>query len=174
MKTDGNPNIVLFGFMGTGKSAVARRLGERLDRPVIEMDALIEEREGMAISRIFAERGEEYFRKLERELVKELSARRGAVIATGGGVVLDPDNVSDLSRFGLPVCLNARTGVILSRVSRETHRPLLEGEGRAEKIERLLRLRKPFYRRIPHQLDTSDLSVEEVADRIVALLGNGE
>ncbi len=167
-------NIVLFGFMGTGKSAVARRLGETLNLPVIEMDSLIEEREGRAISRIFAERGEEYFRNLERELVRELSACRRAVIATGGGVVLNPENVRDLSRFGLPVCLTARPEVILERLAEESHRPLLERTDREATVKRMLKARRPYYDRIPHRVDTSDLSVEEVTERIISLLGNGE
>jgi shikimate kinase len=172
MKYSGN--IVLFGFMGTGKSAVARRLGEILDRPVIEMDELIEEREGMTISRIFAERGEDYFRKRERELVRELAAGRGKIVATGGGVVLDPANIRDLSREGLAVCLTARPEVILNRVAGESHRPLLERADRLETIEKMLKSRKSCYEKIPHRIDTSGLSVEEVAARVLGILGNGE
>ena len=160
-------NIVIFGFMGTGKTAVARRLGERLNRPVVEMDELIEEREGMGISRIFAERGEDYFRKRERALVRELARDRGKIIATGGGVVLDPDNIRDLAREGIPVCLTARPEVILNRVSGESHRPLLEGDDRERTVKMMLEVRRPHYDRIPRQIDTSDLSVEEVVERIL-------
>lgn len=170
---EGEKNIVLFGFMGTGKTAIARRLGDRLDRPVVEMDDLIEEREGMEISRIFAERGEEYFRKRERELVRELARSRGKIIATGGGVVLDPDNLRDLEREGIPVCLTARPEVILNRVARQSHRPLLERADRLETIEKLLKSRQGCYEKIPHRIDTSDLSVEDVADRVLGFLGNG-
>lgn len=167
-------NIVLFGFMGTGKTAVARLLGERLGRPVVEMDALIEEREGMEISRIFAERGEGYFRKLERKLVRELADSHGRIIATGGGVILDPDNIRDLSRSGTLICLTARPEVILERVAGESHRPLLEGPGREETVKRMLKDRRPDYDRIPGQIDTSDLSIEEVAGRVIGLMGSGE
>ena len=168
------PNIVLFGFMGTGKSAVARRLGKALKRPVIEMDDLIEEREGASISEIFADRGEGYFRQRERELVRELVASRGRVIATGGGVVLNPENIRDLTRAGVGICLTARPEVILNRVAAESHRPLLERADRLERIEQMLRDRKDCYGKIFHQIDTSDLGLEEVADRILGILGNGE
>jgi len=161
-------NIVLFGFMGTGKSAVAGLLGERLHYPVVEMDDLIEEREGMLISRIFTEKGEAYFRQRERELVKDLSREGGKIIATGGGVVLNPDNIRDFEKTGIVLCLTARPEVILSRVENETHRPLLEVENRLEKIKKLLAARRPFYDRIKDRIDTSDLSIEEMGERIIA------
>ncbi len=160
-------NIILFGFMGTGKTAIARQLGERLDRPVVEMDDLIEKREGMSISRIFAGKGEAYFRQSERELVMDLSREGGKIIAPGGGVVLNPDNIRDFEKTGIVLCLTARPEVILKRVKNETHRPLLEGEDRLGRIKKMLSARRPFYTRIEHQIDTSDLSIEEVVDRIL-------
>jgi len=163
-------NIVLFGFMGTGKSAVARELGRRLGRPVVEMDALIEKREGMAISRIFAEKGEAYFRAREGELVKELKETGGTIIAAGGGVVLDSAHLRDLGGNGFLVCLSARPEVVLRRVEKESHRPLLNGGDRLATIRNLLASRGRFYAAIEHQIDTSDLSVAEVAERVVALL----
>ncbi len=166
---DHNKNIVLFGFMGTGKSAIARRLGDRLNCPVVEMDDLIEEREGMSISSIFAEKGERYFRRCERDLVKELSRDGGQIIATGGGVVLNPDNILNFEKSGIVLCLTARPEVILSRVAKETHRPLLEVENRREKIMELLSARRPFYDRIEDRIDTSDLSIEEIVDRIITV-----
>ncbi len=168
--TNHYPNIILFGFMGTGKSAVARRLGDRLGCPVVEMDDLIEEREGMLISRIFAEKGEEYFRRCERELVLELSREGGKVIATGGGVVLNPDNIRDFKKTGIVLCLTAHPEVILSRVENETHRPLLEVEDRLAKIEELLAARRIFYDRIEHRIDTSDLTVEDVVGQIIDMM----
>ena len=171
--TPSKRNIVLFGFMGTGKSAVAEALGRKLGMPVAEMDAIIEEREGNSISRIFADKGEDYFRRRERELVRELGRRRGMIIATGGGVVLDPDNIRDLGGSGILVCLRARPRVILERVEEETHRPLLEVSNRLEIIETKLESRRPFYDRIDHQIETSGLTVEEVADRIADIYCRG-
>ena len=163
-------NIVLFGFMGTGKTAVARALGEELGRPVVEMDKIIEEEEGMTISRIFEEKGEEHFRRRERELVKELSRSGGRVITTGGGVVLNPDNIKDFHENGILICLTARPKVILERVEDETHRPLLEVKNLRETIEKILSTRRPFYERVYHQIDTSDLSVNEVVNKISAII----
>ena len=161
---------MLFGFMGTGKTAVARRLGKKLGRPVVEMDDTIEEREEMPISRIFKEKGEAYFRRCERELVKELSRSEGKVIASGGGVVLNPDNIKNFGENGILFCLNARPEVILKRVEGESHRPLLEVENRREKVEKLLSARRRFYEQIDHQIDTSDLSVEEVIEKIFSVI----
>ncbi len=159
---------MLFGFMGTGKSAVGRLLGERLHRPVVEMDEIIEEREGMSISRLFIERGEAYFRKRERALAEELSRRRGQIVATGGGVVLDPDNIRDFAWSGLLVCLTARPEVILKRVENESHRPLLEKGDRLETIRRMLDDRRIFYDRIEYRIDTSDLSVDQIVRNIIS------
>jgi shikimate kinase len=165
-------NIVLFGFMGTGKTVLAHLLGDRLDRPVLEMDDLIEEREGMKIGRIFAERGEEYFRLRERELVRDLARQGGKIIATGGGLVLDRDNIRDLRKNGILICLTARPEVILRRVADQSHRPLLEMGDRLETIKRLLEVRRPAYELIEHQIDTSELTVEEVLERILAITGS--
>ena len=167
---DTEKNIILFGFMGTGKSAIARLLGERLDRPVVEMDEVIEEQEGMTISRLFAEKGEAYFRNRERELVGELSQAGGKIIATGGGVVLNPANIKDLRRSGVLICLNARAEVILKRVRDEVHRPLLEVGDRLEMIERILEDRRLLYDRIDHQIDTSDMTVDQVVEEVLTMV----
>ncbi len=160
--------------MGTGKSAVARELGRCLGRPVVEMDAVIEEREGMPIRRIFSEKGEGYFRARERELVREIALSGGQIVAAGGGVVLDPRNVRDLGPNGLLICLTARLEVILKRVEKESHRPLLECGDRRTAIQDLLGARRRFYDAIGNRIDTSELSVSEVASRIIALLPDGD
>ncbi|HBA83344.1 MAG TPA: shikimate kinase [Verrucomicrobia bacterium] len=162
-------NIVLTGFMGTGKSTVGRCLAAKLQRDFLDMDALIEQRAGRKISDIFAQDGEPVFRRLERALVQELSAQTNRVIATGGGVVLNPENIADFSRNGLIVCLTAPPDVILRRVAQETHRPLLEQGEKNERIVRLLESRRALYEAIPHRVDTSTLSPEEVAERILEL-----
>lgn len=160
----------MFGFMGTGKTAVARVLGEKLGREVVEMDKLIEEREGTSISRIFAEQGEDYFRRRERELVGELSRGGGKIIATGGGVVLDPENLRDFRENGVLVCLDASPEAILKRVEGESHRPLLEVSDRLKTIKEILEKRRAFYGEVDHRIDTSGLSVEEVAECILGLV----
>ncbi len=162
---------MLFGFMGTGKTVLAHLLGDRLGRPVMEMDDLIEEREGMKIGRIFAEQGEEYFRIKERELIRDLSREGGKIIATGGGVVLNQANIRDLEKNGILICLTARPEVILQRVADQTHRPLLESADRLETINQLLEERRPLYELIDHQIDTSDLTVNEVLERVLIIAG---
>lgn len=166
MKTDSN--IVLVGFMGTGKTAVGKRLAERLNMTFLDMDDIIEERAGKSIPRIFAEDGEPHFRALERALVRELSEKTGLVIGAGGGVVLNPDNISDYSRTGLVVCLSATPEVILDRVAGDTARPLLAGDDKIKKIRNLLEFRRKFYDAIPCQIDTAELSIEQVADKVIA------
>ena len=162
-------NIVLLGFMGTGKTTVGKILARRLGMTFVDMDMVIEERTGKTISKIFAEDGEASFRALERNLVKELSARKGLVVATGGGVVLNPENVSDFERSGLVVCLTADAEVILKRTASESHRPLLEGEERAARITKLLESRRSLYGAIPRRIDTAKLGPEAVADAIASL-----
>ena len=162
-------NIVLVGFMGTGKTAVGHRLAKRLDLAYLDMDETIETRQGKSISAIFADDGEPRFRELERELVRELSDGSGLVIATGGGIVLNPENIADFERTGLVVCLQASPETILRRVAHETHRPLLQDEDKLKRITEILSRRAPLYAAVAHQMDTNALSVDEVADQIVAL-----
>ena len=159
-------NIVLVGFMGTGKSAVGKRLANRLGMTFVDMDTVIEERAGKPIPRIFAEEGEPRFRAMERELARELSGQSGLVIACGGGVVLNPDNVLDFNRSGLVVCLTATPEVIFERTSRARNRPLLEEQDRMRRIRELLEKRQALYDAIPHQVDTSVIPADAVAQRI--------
>jgi shikimate kinase len=162
-------NIVLLGFMGTGKSAVGRILAARLGRPLLDMDTLIEEREGRPIARIFAESGETFFRELERRLVQELAGRSGLVISTGGGVVLDSRNIDDFARSGTLVCLNASPETILRRVESESHRPLLERGDKLERIRAILAERRAAYGRVPHQIQTDEMTPAQVAERVLEL-----
>ena len=162
-------NIAMVGFMGTGKSTVACLLAQRLGRAVLEMDAVLEQRAGKAISTIFAEDGEPFFRRQERALVQELAAQRNLIISCGGGVVLNPDNLRDLGATGLLICLTATPEVILQRVAAATHRPLLEGGDKAHKILDLYARRHAIYEAVPHRIDTSSRTPAEIADLILAL-----
>ncbi len=130
-------NIVLVGFMGTGKTTVGRLLSKQTGMPLVDMDSMIEERAGKAITKIFAEDGEAHFRTLERAIVRELSAKGGQVVSTGGGIVLDPDNIPDYEKSGLVVCLLASAETILERVRHDDTRPLLAGD-KQEKILQIL------------------------------------
>jgi shikimate kinase len=136
--------------------------------PLVDMDALIEEREGRKISDIFQTDGESYFRKLEREMSRELGGREGLVISTGGGIVLNPENIEALAANGLVVCLQASPDVLMERLKGDSSRPLLEGS-KEEKIRELLEVRRPLYAAVPYQVDTDSLSPEEVAEQILSL-----
>jgi len=164
----GKRNIILLGFMGTGKTVTGRILAERSGLELVDMDSIIEERAGCPISEIFATDGEAAFRLLERKLTQELSQREGLVISTGGGIVLNPDNLADFGRSGLLVCLTASPSVIFNRLENDQTRPLLSGD-KKEQIVALLHERKPLYDSIEHQIDGDQLNPEERADAILRL-----
>jgi len=163
-------NIIITGFMGSGKSIVAEELARKLGMEFIDMDQIIEERQEMSISDIFAIKGEKCFREQENKLVKELSQDKNMVIATGGGTFLFPDNVRILSRAGEIVCLFADSQTIYKRVKRKNIRPLLKGDNALNKINHLLEERKKIYNNIKWKIDTTNFTVQEVVDKIINLL----
>lgn len=163
-------NIVITGFMGTGKSKVGQEVARRLGREFVDMDPLIEQQVGLTIPEIFAQRGEGFFRQQERQLCQELAQKRGLVIATGGGALIPGENRQALGANGLLVCLNCEVEEILRRLAQVEDRPLLEVADRRERIESLLAERREAYNCIPHQINTTGLTVKEVAKRVVALL----
>ena len=161
-------NIVLVGFMGTGKSAVGRVIAQKLEFHFIDTDDVIEQTSKAKISDIFAEHGEDYFRDLESQAVKSVTLMKNQVVATGGGVVLRSSNI-DLLRTGGPIfCLNATPKAIWSRVRSSRSRPLLRGPEPLKKIETLLDKRAPYYALADHQIETTGVSVERVADEIIS------
>ncbi|MDD5127246.1 MAG: shikimate kinase [Dehalococcoidales bacterium] len=165
-------NIVLVGFMGTGKTAVGRVLAAKLGKEFIELDALIEKRAGEPIPEIFARHGEIRFRELEIAAVKSIARRKNAVIACGGGAVLNKINIDRLSERGKIVYLGAAPEVILRRITEDkTERPLLKAEDRLRQIRELLNYRKPYYERAADiKIDTSLLGTEEVVGKIIKRL----
>jgi len=165
-------NIIITGFMGTGKSVVAQQLACKLKMEFIDMDRIIEERQGTSIADIFARYGEKYFRAQENKLVKELSQKENVVIATGGGTLLSSDNARILDQRGQMICLYADSQTIYNRVKRKNNRPLLKGENLLSEINRLLEERKKIYDNIKWKIDTTNLNIQEVTDKIIALLEN--
>jgi len=163
-------NIFITGFMGTGKSVVAQQLACKLKMEFIDMDRIIEERQGTSIADIFAGYGEKYFRAQENKLVKELSQKENMVIATGGGTLLSSDNARILDQRGQIICLYADSQTIYNRVKRKNNRPLLKGENLLSEINRLLEERKKIYDNIKWKIDTTNLNIQEVTDKIIALL----
>lgn len=166
-------SIILTGFMGTGKTAVGRLLATRLGRPFVDTDALIEGREGLAVSDIFARKGEQYFRGVERRVVEEVcGGEEGAVVATGGGAISDEGNWRRMRQSGVIVCLTASPQAILARVGERGERPLLQGGEPMERIQSLLSQRAEAYARADITIDTSALSVEEVVDELLRSVGS--
>lgn len=163
-------NIVLIGFMGTGKSQIGKRLAKELRMSYLDTDELIEKREKDSISAIFRKRGEEYFRGLETKVVKEVALLDNYVISSGGGVVLREENITVLKKNAFIICLLASPQVIFGRTKGNENRPLLEVNNQKKRIGELLELRKPYYEKAGFRVDTSTLSSEEVVGKIVKFL----
>ena len=159
-------NIVLVGFMGTGKTVVAKELAKRFGTKYVSTDALIEEREKTAISEIFSKKGEGYFRKAEKDVVSAVSKMENVVIDAGGGVIIDPENVKNLKEKGVIICLWSKPEVILERTKKYAHRPLLNVKDPLAKIKELLNSRKHFYERADFHIHTSKMSVEKVTAEV--------
>lgn len=158
--------------MGTGKTSVGLALAKRLGRPAHDADALIEADEKRKIAQIFEERGEDCFRQIEKKKIEELSELEGAVITTGGGAVMDPENVARLKKNGVLICLSASTETILKRVGRSKNRPLLKkAADPAKAVEELLAKRRAHYDQAADvTVATDGKSPEEVAAMIETLL----
>ncbi|MBI5192552.1 MAG: shikimate kinase [Nitrospirae bacterium] len=152
--------------MGSGKTAVGKLLAKRLGYEFIDTDSLIEKNEGKSISAIFSEDGEERFRDLEAKTVRELSDLQGHIISTGGGIVINKDNIANLKKNGLIIWLKATPETIIQRVGSQTHRPLLNIEDPLEKIKTLLTFREPFYAEADLSIDTDGLELEEIVEII--------
>lgn len=163
-------NIVLIGFMGSGKSSIGRELSQILGYPVVDTDALIVERAGKPIKGIFAEEGEEVFRDLETSTLTSLAGESPTrqIISTGGGIILRPENRRLLRELGYVVWLVVSPAEILKRTSRNKDRPLLDNDDPEGTVARLLEERIPLYRECAHlTIDTDDLTFPEIATGIV-------
>ncbi|MDA8085921.1 MAG: shikimate kinase [Nitrospiraceae bacterium] len=167
-------NIVLTGFMGTGKSSVARELAHMLGREVIDLDTEIEKNAGMSITSIFATFGEPRFRELETDAARQAAQKRGAIISTGGGVVLRRENVEALKASGIIFCLAASPETILKRTSANRERPLLQVPDPLAKITEMLNARGPCYMEsCDYMIDTGGKTPKEVAQEIQGKLKIG-
>lgn len=164
-------NIVLAGFMGSGKSAVGRVLAGLLGWKFVDTDTLITDRAGKGIPAIFEEEGEGGFRAREREAITSLTGETRLVVATGGGAPTDPDNLNKLRTLGPIVHLSATPDTILARIGAGEHRPLLAGspdrEERLARIRALLDERTPAYARSDLKVETDGRDVEGVAAAIL-------
>ncbi len=162
-------NIVLIGFMGSGKSSIGRLVASRLGFQFVDTDALLVAREGREIAQIFASEGEARFRDLEASVLESLGTRTRCVISTGGGVILREENRALLRDLGLTVWLTASEDVIFNRVSRTNKRPLLQTANPRETVTQLLAARRPLYEAAAQfTVDTTALAHSAAADAVIA------
>ncbi len=163
-------NIYLVGFMGTGKTTVGRQLAKVLKRQFVDLDDLIELREKKAIADIFAAEGEAYFRRLEAHTLKEVAKENDFIVACGGGIVINKDNIILMKETGKLLCLSATPEIILKRTQGFRHRPLLNVSNPKQKVELLFKLRAPFYALADKCIDTSKLSVKQVVEKVLKIV----
>jgi shikimate kinase len=165
------PNLVLVGFMGTGKSTVGQLAAQRLQWTHIDTDEMIEQETGLTIPQIFAGEGEETFRALERDICKRVSTLRYVVISTGGGMIVDPDNREALEECGVVILLKCDRDVLLRRMSdmiQRKSRPLVESDLEL-RVDSLLAERGAVYASVPLQVDTTYLTPGEVLEQVMNL-----
>ena len=172
MKPDKNRNIILIGYMGSGKSTVGRKAARAVEYNFLDTDALIEKEEGMTISKLFEEKGEPYFREKETETIRKLIAEpKGNIIATGGGLPMKEGNAELLKELGTVIYLKAETDTLMKRLSGDTARPLLKNGDLREKIETMLTIRGPVYEACADLvLQTDNMSFYEIICQIEKLL----
>lgn len=160
-------NIILTGFMGTGKTAVGKELSRLLDIKLLDVDTEIEKSENMSINEIFGRFGEQRFREIETETIKMLSRNSNVIISTGGGAVLRQENMDALRKNGIIICLTATAETILERTDNNSDRPLLKVQDPLEKINELLRFRKPYYEKADVVIDTEGKNPLQISEEIV-------
>lgn len=160
-------NIVLTGFMGTGKSEVARELSRLCGMRLIDIDQEIEKTQGISIAEIFSRHGEEYFRIIETAAILQFASEQGVVISSGGGAVLREENLKALQAHGIIFCLTASPETIRLRTAGNNNRPLLQCDDRQVRISELLKERQPFYERAGIMINTEGKTPLEVANEII-------
>jgi shikimate kinase len=162
------PSIILIGMMGAGKSSVGRRLQRRTGLPLFDMDELIVSKAGISIPEIFARDGENGFRELESEVLRELRPAPAAIIVTGGGIVLREENVAFLKKLGAVIWLDADQETLFERANRRAERPLLQTENPRATFSQILRRRVPLYAHAADiRINTTEATHDEVADLIL-------
>lgn len=164
-------NLVLIGYRGTGKSTVARLLGERLGMDVVSLDHEIVRQAGRSIPEIVAAHGWSHFRDLESAVTQRIAAHGNVIIDAGGGVILREENVKHLRRSGTLFWLRASVPVIVARIEGGTERPpLTANKSFTEEVAEVLRERTPLYEAAAHHhIDTDALGPEQVADEVARL-----
>lgn len=160
-------NLVLIGFMGSGKSTIGRYLEKTLEMKLVDIDSYIEEKNKMSIREIFEKYGEDRFRKFEVEACRELGSLNNTIISTGGGIVLNEKNIEELGKDSLIVYLNVHRKTLYKRLKNSKNRPLLDGDKLWEKIQTTMDFRQELYEKsADFVVDIKDEDTFEVADKI--------
>lgn len=162
------PSLILTGFMGTGKSTVGRKAAQRLGMNFTDTDHEIERITGMSVKEVFKKYGETRFRSEEKAAVRRISRQDNLVIATGGGLVMDPENLVMLKEIGLLISLSAAPEVIYNRVKGKKTRPLLDTDNPLETIKGMLEKRSKVYAEAHLTIDTSVLTLDQVVEQVVS------
>jgi shikimate kinase len=165
-------NIALTGFMGAGKSEVGRALAKKLGYTFVDLDVEIEKKNSMKINDIFSQHGENAFRDMESEVIRLVSNGDRLVIATGGGAVLRQENMDNLRKKGVVVCLSASPATIMRRLRGNADRPLLKVEDPLARIKELLALRQSYYDKADLVVDTENKSPLQIVDEIIGEIDN--
>lgn len=161
-------NLVLFGFMGSGKSTVGKLAAEKLKLKFVDMDQLLEERHGCTIEEMFSIQGEAFFRQAESDLVAELSKQESLLISTGGGVVLRDENMALFKASGIPILLKVDAERAFER-TRGSKRPLLKSEDPSKRVRELLEARMPLYAKISNVVDTINRPVADIVADVIQI-----
>lgn len=163
-------NIVLTGFMATGKTAVGKELARICGMRLVDIDEEIEKEQGVRISDIFRDQGEGRFREIETGMIRRYSKEKHLIISTGGGAVLREENMEALREAGVIFCLKASPETILKRTSGNDDRPLLKVEDPMSRIRELLAFRAPYYERAGIMVDTDDKPPHQIAEEIAEIV----
>ncbi|MCA9405163.1 MAG: shikimate kinase [Candidatus Omnitrophica bacterium] len=168
-------NIALTGFMGVGKSMVSKKLSTLLDRPVISTDAMVIERAGMPIADIFREYGEQHFRQLEAEVIQDIGKKTGVIIDCGGGILLNPENVTALKQHATLIYLKASPDCILENLQKTDgfkKRPLLDVDDPLAKIKTMMTERQAYYEQAQMTIDADFKTIDEITESVLKAVNN--
>lgn len=165
--------IFLVGMMGSGKSFVSRILAEKFKMKRIDLDDAIVEREGRTINEIFADSGEAYFREVEKKVLSDFSEEDSTIFATGGGIVLDDENIECMKKHGQVFYLKASVEELAAHLALADDRPLIKEGDLKAKLTSILNVRKDLYEKADHIIETDGLNVDEIAEKIAEVIENG-
>ena len=167
-----NSNLILIGYMGSGKSTIGKQLAKKYQYDFLDTDEWIEHENGMTIKELFASKGENYFRNLETQALISFQNQIGhTILSTGGGMALSATNARLLRNLGIVILLKVSKEVVIQRLQGDTTRPLLQGEDFEKKIEQMLEQRDPLYESAAHYvIDTDGKTIEEVIEEIGVIL----